>query len=68
MNYACISDQPFVTTKDLSKRKPLSAKDLSKRKPLSEEARARREFIRTHSFAFRENPLTGEPEVIITEE
>lgn len=57
MNYACISDQPFVTTKDLSKRKPLS-----------EEARARREFIRGHSFAFRENPLTGEPEVIITEE
>ena len=57
MNYACISDQPFVTTKDLSKRKPLS-----------EEARARREFFRTHSFAFRENPLTGEPEVIFTEE
>ena len=24
MNYACISDQPFVTTKDLRKRKPLS--------------------------------------------
>lgn len=57
MNYACISEQPFVTTKDLSKRKPLP-----------EEAKARREFFRTHSFSFRENPSTGEPEVVITKE
>lgn len=39
MNYACISDQPFVTTKDLSKRKPLS-----------EEAKARKAFFHTQLF------------------
>ena len=49
MNYACISDQPFVTTKDLSKRKPLS-----------EEARAPRDFIRGHQFEIGTNRSTHE--------
>ena len=57
MNYACISDQPFVTTKDLSKRKPLS-----------EEARARREFIRGYQFEIDTNPSTQEAELKVFKE
>lgn len=54
MNYACISDQPFVTKKDLSAKTQLS-----------EEARQRREYIRAHQFSINVNPSTKEAEVKI---
>ena len=57
MNYARISDQPFVTSKDLTDRKPLS-----------KEAKARREYFKTHKISFGVNPLTQRPEAIITKE
>lgn len=57
MNYACISDQPFVTKKDLSVRKPLSP-----------EAKSIREFYRSHSFAVCVEPSSNETQVKITKE
>lgn len=57
MNYARISDQPFVTSKDLTVRKTLS-----------KEAKARREYFKTHKISFGVNPLTQRPEAIITKE
>lgn len=48
MGYAIISDQPFITTKDLSVKKKLSP-----------EARARREFFNSHRFYFETDPSTG---------
>lgn len=57
MNYARISDQPFVTTKDLTVRKPLS-----------KEARARREYIRSHQFSISVNPSTQEAEIKVLKE
>lgn len=48
MGYAVISDQPFITTKDLSVKKKLSP-----------EARARREFFNSHRVYFETDPSTG---------
>ena len=52
MNYACISDQPFVTKKDLSVRKPLSL-----------EAKSIREYYRSHIFGVCEGPSSNETQV-----
>lgn len=57
MNYACISDQPFVTKKDLAVKKPMSPT-----------AKAIRKFYRTHSFSVSVDSATGKPEVTITKE
>lgn len=57
MNYACISDQPFVTKKNLAVKKPISPT-----------ARAIREFYRSHSFSVEIDSATGELEVMITKE
>lgn len=54
MNYACISNKPFVTTKDLSAQKNLS-----------QEARSRRAYIRSHKFSLCVNPSTQQAEVEI---
>ena len=55
MNYACISNRPFTTTKDLSAPKSLSA-----------EAKTRRDIIRSHNFIVNVNPSTKETEVKIS--
>ncbi len=57
MNYARISDQPFVTSKDLTVRKPLS-----------KEAKARREYIRNHQFSINVNPSTQEAKLQVIKE
>ncbi len=57
MNYARISDQPFVT-----------AKDLTVRKPLAKEVKARREYIRNHQFYISVNPSTQETELQVIKE
>lgn len=55
MNYACISSRPFITKKDLSAPKVLSA-----------EAKSRKEYIRSHNFSVNVNPSTHEAEVKVT--
>lgn len=55
MNYACISNKSFVTTKDLSVKKNLS-----------QEAKSRRAYIRSHKFSLDINPATHQAEVKIT--
>lgn len=57
MNYACISDQPFVTNKNLAVKKQMSST-----------AKSIRDFYRAHSFSVSVNPSTGVPEVRITKE
>ena len=57
MNYACISDRPFITKKDLSVKKPLT-----------QEAKSRKAFIRSHKFTVNVNPSTQKAEIEITEE
>ena len=57
MNYARISDQLFVT-----------AKDLTVRKPLAKDVKARREYIRNHQFSISVNPSTQETELQVIKE
>lgn len=55
MNYACISDKPFVT------KKALVAK-----KQMSKGAKSRKQFIQSHDFAVVTNLSTNEKEVKVT--
>ena len=55
MNYACVSNRPFVTRKNLSIKKNLSP-----------EEKDRREFIRSHKFSVVVDPATKKAEVKIT--
>lgn len=57
MNYACISEQPFVTKKDLTVKKSMSPT-----------AREIREFYCSHSFSVEIDSETVEPKVKITKE
>ena len=55
MNYACVTNRPFVTRKNLSIKKNLSP-----------EEKDRREFIRSHKFSVVVDPATKKAEVKIT--
>ncbi len=57
MNYACISDRPFIAKKSLSAKKKLTP-----------EARSRKAFIRSHKFSIDVNPSTHEAQIKITKE
>lgn len=57
MNYACISDRPFIAKKSLSAKKKLTP-----------EARSRKAFIRSHKFSIDVNPSTHEAKTKITKE
>lgn len=56
MNYACISNRPFVTSKAISTKMELPP-----------EAKRRRDYIQSHNFSTDVNPLTKEAHVIITD-
>ena len=56
MNYARISDQPFVTAKDLTVRS------------YWQRGKARREYIRNHQFSISVNPSTQETELQVIKE
>lgn len=55
MNYACITDKPFV-----------SKKRLEIKKQMSKGARSRKNFIQAHDFSVVTNPLTNEKVVKVT--
>lgn len=55
MNYACGSGRNFVTSKNLSAKKTVSA-----------EVKSRKSFIRSHKFGVQVNPSTGVAKVNIT--
>lgn len=55
MNYACRSEQRFITKKNLSNKMNLSA-----------DAKKRREFLRSHNFSINVNPSTNDVEVKVT--
>ncbi|HIY00603.1 MAG TPA: hypothetical protein IAA26_01955 [Candidatus Blautia faecipullorum] len=57
MNYAHGSGRVFVTKKNLSEKKTVSA-----------EVKSRKSFIRSHKFEVHVNPSTGAAEVNITKE
>lgn len=52
MNYACMTDQPFVTKEKLASKGQMS-----------KEARSRKNFIQSHEFSVVMNPLTNKREV-----
>ncbi len=56
MNYACRSDRPFST-----------AKNIKTKTVLTEEMKSRRSYIRSHTFSVVVNPETKEAHVKVTE-
>lgn len=55
MNYACMTDKPFVAKGKLAVKKQMS-----------KGARSRKNFIQSHDFSVVTNPLTNEKEVKVT--
>lgn len=55
VNYACMTDKPFVAKGKLEVKKQMS-----------KGARSRKDFIQSHDFSVVTNPLTNEKEVKVT--